>query len=198
MTRGFQVMTPDVQSLLQYVDTIGTAVQVLGIIIGIPLVLRQIRLQTKATILQSDNLQFSNYMQLMSESARINDKFYEDSELFDFYNNDNVPTNLSNDWHSLDATYRKYYFYLARLMSVMEQSYFCFNKGWIDSIDYRAIITHLQEIMGLKIFSHWWDNLKPFYRDDFRRYIDNLRNKDNKTFLQLAMEKNLLFSNKKY
>lgn len=164
-------------------------VQTLILIIGIPLVIRQIRQQTNAIRVQSESFQLSTYMKVMAEGTRISEMAIDDSELAEFYDQEKLPEDLSNAWRRLNDKHRKFYLYFGRNLSLMEQAFMLWKREWMDNIDYSAMLAHLREIMGLRIFNLWWPNMRPYYRSDFVAYVDSLQGKDRDTFFKLATTK---------
>jgi hypothetical protein len=159
------------------------------LIVGIPLVIIQIRQQTKAINLQSESVHISIYMQLMQEGSRISELALDDNDLAEFYDERKLPKEFSSKWESMGKKYRKFYFYLGRNLSLMEQAFILWNMGWIGHTDYRAMLERLFEMLGLIKFCVWWPNMRPFYRSDFGSYVDALQGKNRQEFFKLAMAK---------
>jgi len=166
--------------LIQLLSILLQGIQTLVVIIGIPFLIRQLREQVRATRVQSEDLQLSTYMQLMAESSAIDEMLISDNDLSDFYDQNSLPSDLGDSWESLNNKFKKHY---------LEQAFLLWNRGWMDNIDYRAMLTHLREIMGLRSFQLWWPILKPYFRADFASYIDNLKNKDDSAFYNKALLK---------
>lgn len=183
---GFQTVYNTISCLFQLIQTI-------VIVIGVPLLIQQIRKDREALKLQNESFRFSLYMQLMSESSHISEMVINIPELIDFYDQEKLPSDLSSDWNKLNEKYRKHYLYIGRFLSFEEQSFNLWCNGWIDEFDYRATLVTLNEIMSLKIFTLWWNNLQPYYRTDFVNYIDNLRGKDSSTFYKVGMIKRKIY-----
>jgi hypothetical protein len=166
-----------------------TVIQTLVVLVGVPFVLWQIRQQTAAINLQSETFHLTTYMQMMTESSRISEMILEHTDLIDFYDERNLPKNLSESWEQLDAKQRKHYLYLGRILSLQEQVYNLWKRGWIDKLDYQGNLTQLKEIIDLKKFSTWWPAMKPYYRQDFSAHVDSLQGYDTDKFFKIAMRK---------
>lgn len=160
------------------------------LIIGIPLVIVQIRQQTKAINLQSESVRISIYMQLMQEGSRISELILDDSDLADFYKEEKFKKEYPSQWDIMGKKNQKYYFYLGRNLSLLEQAFILWKLKWIDYIDYRAMLERLYEIMKLRKFSAWWLNMSSFYRADFVLYVNNLQGKNEEEFFKLAIRAN--------
>ena len=176
--------------ILALLNLILLAIQTIILAVGIPLVLRQIQQQIQGTRLQNDTMQFTAYTQIMGDSARADDTLSTDSDLKDFYDDAKIPADLGDQWLTLSEKYRKYYLYLGRLLSVSEQAFVMWDRGWIDKVDYRACLFPLREIMQLKIFRLWWPALRPYYRQNFAELLDKLNKPlllDNDTFFEDAL-----------
>jgi hypothetical protein len=169
------ISSSNISNVLNIVTFLIQVIQTLIVVVGVPLVIKQIQQQTSAIKIQSDSFRLTTYMQMMNEGSRISEMILERTELSDFYDEVKPPQSLSDSWDHLNAKFRKHYLYLGRILSLQEQAFVLWKGNWMDDKDYQATATQLKEIMEMQKFSAWWPALKPYYRQDFSRYVESLR-----------------------
>jgi len=179
---------PDSPGIEKILPLILQIIQTFAVIIGIILVIPQIRQQTNAIKLQSDNFQFTTYMQMMSNSGNLTELLLTDKDLSTFYDETDLLQKIPDSYEKLDLIQRKQYLYLGKILSSMEESYKLWSHKWMDDIDFRASLIQYREIINLKKFSAWWDALKPYYRSDFVSFIEFCRSLPPEEFIEKAIE----------
>jgi hypothetical protein len=182
-------MLQDWETLSMIVGTVAQIIQAIVLLIGLPFLVIQIRQQTSAIKLQTDSIKLSNFMELMTLNSSGDDMLIGDAEILGFYDEHKLPKNLSGNWTNLSTKFRKQYLYLGRLVNQSERSYVLWKLGWISDTDYRALLMPLKEVLELKKFELWWGNLKPYYRQDFTSYVDDLRSVHPDKFFEFALSK---------
>jgi hypothetical protein len=161
--------------------------QIIVLVIGIPLLILQIREQTKAAKLQAESFRLSAYLEMMAVGSRVNEMILDDPGLEDFFNEEHLPEELEESWWQLPHKYRRYYLYLGRRLSSMEQAFILWTRDWMDDVDYRATILNLFDLVRLRIFALWWPEIRPYFREDFSAYVESLRGKNREGFFAAAM-----------